>query len=308
MQPNPEKIYSIIDLGTNTCLLLIASLFQNKLTKLYEAQEIPRLGKDLYKTGSIASECFEKVSEIFKKYISISEEYNAERILAFGTSALREAKNNFEFIEFIEKKTGIKIKVIPGEEEAHYGFAGTIFDLNDTAQYAVLDIGGGSTELSFIENKKLKSISLKIGSVRLFEKFFKENFNNDAIFKAQLFVKEMLSELQFNDIKNKQLVGVAGTLTTLSAIKNRLKDFSEKTIHKTNLTLEEVKNIFQSLIKMTDNERLSLGNFMKGRSDVIICGSLILSEIMGHFNYDSIIVSTKGLRYGLLLNSADFIY
>jgi len=73
MPSNPEVTYSVIDLGTNTCLLLIASIFENRVTKLFEAQEIPRLGKDLYKTGKISSGSFEIVSEIFEKYISISK-------------------------------------------------------------------------------------------------------------------------------------------------------------------------------------------------------------------------------------------
>jgi len=104
------------------------------------------------------------------------------------------------------------------------------------------------------------------------------------------------------------LVGVAGTVTTLSAIKNNLTKFDEVLIHKDELTLEEVKKILQKLVSMTNEERLNLGEFMKGRSDIIICGTLILVEIMSHFNCNSIIVSTKGLRYGLMLNSADFIY
>jgi len=168
-----ENICSIIDLGTNTCLFLIANLNQNKLTKLFEAQETPRLGKDLYTTGNISSPSFETISKIFQKYISISKDYKAERILAFGTSALREAINRFDFLDFIEKDTGIRIKVISGEEEAKYSFEGAIFDIENPIDHVVLDIGGGSTEISFIDNRRLNSKSFEIGSVRLFENFLK---------------------------------------------------------------------------------------------------------------------------------------
>jgi len=221
---------------------------------------------------------------------------------------LREAQNSFEFIEFIEKETVIRIKVISGEEEAKYSFEGAVFDLNESVQYAVLDIGGGSTELSSIENKKLNSISLKMGSVRLFEKFFNESFSQQNILNAQNYVKDNLHKVLYSNIGNRKLVGVAGTVTTLSAIKNDLTKFDEVLIHKDGLTVEEVKIILQRLVSMTNEERLNLGEFMKGRSDIIICGALILTEVMSHFNYNSIIVSTKGLRYGLLLNCADFIY
>lgn len=308
MQLKTEPVYAAIDLGTNTCLLLIASLYQNNLTKIFEAQEIPRIGKELYKTGNISPESFETISKIFKRYILISKEFEANKILAFGTSAVREAKNNSEFITYIEKETGIKIRIITGEEEARYSFEGAVFDMYTGSNYEVIDIGGGSTELSFIENKKLCSISLNIGAVRLWENFFKENFSNENILKAQSFVREALSKSNFSKPENRDLIGVAGTVTTLSAIKNRLYKFSEDKIHKDVLKIEDIENIFQKLIGMSNAERLKLGPFMEGRSDIIIGGTLILIEVMKFYEFQSVIVSTKGLRYGLIINFADFIY
>lgn len=305
MHSNYSEVYSVIDLGTNTCLLLIAKYSENRVTKLFEAQEIPRLGKGLYETGKLSDESFQKTVEIFKEYISISKEQNSEKIFAFGTSAMREAQNSKEFIDFLKKETGIEIKVISGKDEAIYGYDGALFDMPNE-NYTVLDIGGGSTEFSFKVKDDLVTESFKIGSVRLNEIYFKENFSNENIQKAKEFIRESLKTIELKNQNAGKLIGVAGTLTTLSAIKNKLNYFEEEIIHKDELTLTEIENIFQRLINLTNEERLKIGEFMKGRSEIIISGVLILIEIMKHFDFETVTVSTKGLRYGLLMNIADF--
>lgn len=306
MQSKFKVVNSVIDLGTNTCLLLVASAENNQISTLYEAQEIPRIGKDLYETGRISDECFGKVSEIFKKYISVSEKYNAKKIYAFGTSALRDAANGKEFIGFIKDRTGIEIKIISGTEEAKYSFEGALFDLGKPDEYAVIDIGGGSTELSFLSKGKIDSFSMDIGSVRLYELFLKEEISSESLSNTGKFIRDNLNKAEFRIPDNKNLAGVAGTITTLSAIKNNLKDFEFNVIHKDIMTKEEIENLFSKLIHMTKDERLNIGSYMKGRSDIIITGALILLEIMNRYKFDSLIVSAKGLRYGLMLNLEEF--
>lgn len=301
MQSRDKNIYSVIDIGTNTCLLLTANLSNNKLTKLYEAQEIPRLGKDLYKTGMISQESFQKVSEIFNRYISVSKEYGSEKIFAFGTSAMRDAKNSTEFIDFIEKSTGIRIRIINGKEEAKYSYEGAVFDLEKNKSYAVLDIGGGSTEICYRERNEISSVSFDIGAVRLFE----HNQDLKNLENTKISIRSKINSENV-DIGERKLVGVAGTITTLSAIKNGLEDFNENIIHKDILRISDINDIFNKLTSMTAKERLDLGSYMAGRSDVIIPGTLILMELMKFLKAEEIIVSAKGLRYGLFLNISDF--
>ena len=301
MQSRDKNIYSVIDIGTNTCLLLTANLSNNKLTKLYEAQEIPRLGKDLYKTGMISQESFQKVSEIFNRYISVSKEYGSEKIFAFGTSAMRDAKNSTEFIDFIEKSTGIRIRIINGKEEAKYSYEGAVFDLDKNKSYAVLDIGGGSTEICYRERNEISSVSFDIGAVRLFE----HNQDLKNLENTKISIRSKINSENV-DIGERKLVGVAGTITTLSAIKNGLEDFNENIIHKDILRISDINDIFNKLTSMTAKERLDLGSYMAGRSDVIIAGTLILMELMKFLKVEEIIVSAKGLRYGLFLNISDF--
>lgn len=306
MPKNSENIFSVIDLGTNTCLLLIATLEKNKLTKIFEAQKTPRIGKDLYKTGNISAEKFPEAAKIFKYYISLSEKYNSSAIIAAGTSALRDAENRNEFINFIKAETGISISVISGKEEAYYGYVGAVFDLDNSIEYAVLDIGGGSTEISMFEKGKFKSESIDIGSVRIYENFLKDGITDEKIIAAKNFIKSSIADFISENIRFKSLAGIAGTMTTLSAIKNKLKKFDEEVIHKDCISAGETEMILRNLLNMTENERLNLGEYMKGRSDIIVSGVMILTEVLNHFNFKEIIVSTKGLRYGLLLNIDDF--
>lgn len=305
MQSESDNIYSVIDLGTNTCLLLIASLSGGNITKIFEAQEVPRIGQSLYRTGKIDYDKFSVACKIFKEYVSVSKKSGSEKILAFGTSALREASNSLEFIDYIHNETGVKIRVISGNEEAYYGYKGAVFDLPGS-RYCVLDIGGGSTELSYMDNSEFVNRSFEIGSVRLHENFLSGSSVQSGIIKAKEFILEGLKGFSFGNVSCFDLAGVAGTMTTISAIKNKLNRFDERIIHKDKMSLEEIRGILNYLSGIPENEILELGEYMKGRSDIITSGALILTTVMEHFNFSEITVSSKGLRYGLLLNIADF--
>ena len=305
MQSKDKNIYSVIDIGTNTCLLLTAKLQDKTLTEIYESQEIPRLGKDLYRTGMIPPESFQNVLKIFNKYKTVSKEHGSEKIFAFGTSAMRDAENSNEFIDFIENGTGIRIRIINGEEEAKYSFEGAVFDLDTRKEYAVLDIGGGSTEICYKDKGNIYSMSFDIGAVRLFEDILKKEINSDILESLKISIRNKLNTADLKTGK-RDLVGVAGTITTLSAIKNGLKKFDEQVIHKDILHITEINDIFKKMITMSAEERADLGEFMIGRSDIIIPGILILTETMKYLNAEQITVSSKGLRYGLFLNISDF--
>ena len=307
MPSRSGEIISVIDIGTNTCLLLVASLQNNIPVKIFEAQEVPRLGSDLYRTKNISKEKFTLVSDIFRKYISVSRKYNLQRLFAFGTSALRDAENSREFIDFINRETGVNIKVISGEDEAYYGYLGAVFDMEQPDQCAVIDIGGGSTEISFRSEGVFNHKSINIGSVRLYENYFREKCSGIKIKEVSELIKKELADFSAESLKGRPLAGVAGTLTTLSAIKHGLKKFDENIIHKDILHLPEIKNIFEKLVSMNDEEILGLGEYMKGRSEIIPSGTLILISVMEYFNIDAVTVSVKGLRYGLLYKSADFL-
>lgn len=291
------KRLAIVDIGTNTCLLLIAEKQNDRVIKLYDHQEIPRLGEGVDKSRNISEESLSRLLKVLKKYQQISFEYNAENIIACATSAMRDANNRDEIINFIKDKIGLEIEIITGSDEAKFSYEGAVFDFQKN-NYVVLDIGGGSTEFCYKENESVFSKSIDIGSVRLKEKFPSKN---DYI-KCSNFIKSQLKNFDKKIFLNKKLIGVAGTITTLSTIKNKLNKFKEDKIHKDTITFEDVSKIYGQLSVMESEDILSIGEFMKGRNDIIIYGVMILKEIMDFLGFKEITVSTKGLRYGIFLN------
>jgi len=137
--------------------------------------------------------------------------------------------------------------------------------------------------------------------VRVKEKFFKNGINDKTLGLAKEFINEKFLEINFLNIEDKKLVGIAGTVTSLCALSLGLKNFDETLIHKKVISVNEVDIIFNRLTRLSEDEILSLGSYMKGRNDIITSGVLILHEFMRYFNFEEIIVSSKGVRYGVFL-------
>ena len=299
-------------------LLLIAETDGNSqaVRTILDVQRVPRLGKGVDSSRNIMPESVKKAVAVLNEYKKISAEYNSERIFATATSFIRDAKNKAGFLEIIKKETGIEIEILSGDDEAKLTFIGAVQDkLNpDTAdaQITTIDIGGGSTEITFGDisvgsavrepyNFPIKGKSLDVGSVRLNEKYLKNHPPTfESLVEATDFVKGFLQYIDF-DIKDSALIGVAGTVTTLAAIKLGLSSFDASKVDGTVLKLNEIERIFTRLAAMPIEELYALGNFMEGRADIIIPGILILQTFMEKFGFKRITVSAKGLRYGVFL-------
>ncbi len=302
MLSKKKNKYAIIDIGTNTCLLLIAEFQDGKVISITEKQEIPRLGKGVDSQKNISRDAFDRVLTVLKTYTEISDACGTDAIIAIGTSFLRDSSNSSEFINYVKEKTGIGIKILSGEEESILSYNGAVFDFENKEEYAVIDIGGGSTEVSYKEEGHHYKVSMNIGSLRIKERFLSEKPSEKEINSAKNFVNENFKSLDVAGLYKKSLIGVAGTLTTLSAIKMGLKKFEPERIHKTVLVHNDILNIFNRLIKLSNEEILNIGDYMKGRSDIITSGILILLQIMTFLKSNEIFVSTKGLRYGVYLD------
>lgn len=302
MQSKSSRI-AVIDIGTNTCILLIAELMDGNLVKIFERTEFPRIGEGVDETKIISSSSIQRLNKVLKEYLRLARTYEADRIFAFATSAVRDAKNKDEFIEFFRKKHDLRIEIFDGFTEAKFGYFGAVFDFNDgnSEDYTILDIGGGSTESSYMDDGKFFSKSIDIGSVRITEKFFKNGIENKSIELAKNFISEKFLVINFLNLENRELIGVAGTMTTLSALNQNLRTFDENKVHKSILTINDVDILFNRLSRMNEQQILELGDFMRGRADIITAGTLILFEFMNYFGFEEVTVSSKGLRYGVFL-------
>ncbi|NTU96666.1 MAG: Ppx/GppA family phosphatase [Chlorobiaceae bacterium] len=298
------KRVACIDIGTNTALLLIADLEPENGTiiPLCHRQTIVRLGKNVDAEKTIEPMAIERLVDCLGEYGSISREHGCETIIAAGTSALRDAANRDEVISEAEAKTGITIKCISGTEEAELTFFGAVAGMNDVHDpFTVLDIGGGSTEISMGSLCGVrKSVSLDIGSVRLTERFFTSlppSWNESEA--ATRTINDALAAGITPFFASRTTVyGVAGTLTSIAQLAQGLKQFDALKVHNYALTYLQVHSILETLKKNTLQEITGSG-VPEGRADVITMGTLILHQFMRMLGIPEIRVSIQGLRFGL---------
>ncbi len=294
-----NKKYAAIDMGSNTILMVIAEVFPDKSFKiLTDEHSIARLGEGVDKTGLINEQAKSRAIDIIKKYKNICNEYHVDKILALGTSALRDAKNGQEIIaEFREILDG-EVGIIPGDQEANLSFAGTV---EGSQLCTVIDIGGGSTEFITGESGEvLYKKSLNIGAVRLTEKFFSQiPPKPDEILKAVEFIVNAFDEIDA-DMIYKNLYAVAGTPTTISAISQNIREFEYDKIHGDVLVPERINSVLNIVNSTPLAEIIEKYGIHPQRADVISAGTLILKLAMEFFRIGNCKVSAHGLRYGIL--------
>lgn len=293
-----------IDIGTNTVLLLVASVDKTgDIQRLAYEQRIPRLGKGVDGSRNLQSDAMQRVIGVLQEYKSIISTFNVEKTVVCGTSAVRDATNRQEFAELVHSHTGFELEVLSGEDEAYWTYRGAISGIPGITKATVVDIGGGSTEITIGNDKTIiDSISLDVGSVRVTERFLKHDPPTHPELEASItLVEDELAKAGRFDFKDSTLVGVAGTATSLAILAQGLKEFSLDAITNYRLDLDTVYLLFRALRAMPSGEILAQSSFMKGRHDVIVAGVLILREIMAHFKFKEMIVSERGVRYGLVL-------
>ena len=306
-----------IDIGTNSCRLLIAEVQRNNENiifkkEIYKDLEIVKLGEDVNKNKFLKEEAIERTLRCLKKYKEIIDKYSIEEknIICFATSATRDANNRDYFIKKVFDETKIKINCISGNEEAYINFKGVIssFDKNFKENILVFDIGGGSTEFTLgnIDGIK-KEISLNIGSVRITEKFFLDNgiFNycEENRIKAKEWIKENLKQLKNFKKENFTLIGVAGTTTTQVSVREKMKIYDSEKIHLSNLTSKEINDNLDLFIKNINKQEIK--GLDPKRKDVIIGGTIILKEILKYFEKDFVIVSENDNLMGAILEGVE---
>ncbi len=293
-----------IDIGTNTILLLIVEINNNRITKiLHDEQVIARLGKGVDKDKTILPETFQRALSFLQEYKKTCDKFQVEKIIAVGTSALRDAKNRDEFCVFIQQHAGISIEILSGDEEAQWTYRGGIFEFEQQSNnFTVIDIGGGSTEIIFGNKNSINNkISLNIGCVRITERFLHSSPPSaEELDSAKKFITEELQKISLTKIPS-LTIGVAGTVTTLAALEQQLLHYEREKISGYELSYNTISTIYNSLKTKTLEEIKQIPQISAGRADIFLAGILILLTFMEKTATQKITVSDWGLRYGVIL-------
>ena len=300
-----EGVRAVIDVGTNTVLMVVGRWRgDGSIEILDDMHAVARLGKGVDAKRHLAPESMDRVCEVLRKYRERATDLGAESISAYGTSAVRDAANKEDLIRLVKGRTGIDLTEVPGVEEARLTWVGAGFGLTLPDRFAVLDIGGGSTELALGESGRLQqSASVDVGAVRVTERFFSTlPPNAEERRRAASMIDGKLGAL-FDYPVGLELVGVAGTVTTLGALDMGVEDFASGQINGHYLSRERVGAIADRMLQLDVEAIRRVPQVHPERADIIAAGALILHQALMLFDRPGLTVSTRGIRYGLLMES-----
>lgn len=304
-------IAAAIDIGTNSVLLLIAEAGASGPKPLLERATITRLGEGVDRTRRLAPEAVARNLECLRGYAADLCAYGSPPLDVVGTSALRDAQGAEAFLDEAERTLGRRPRVIAGDEEAELTFRGALSGLELQGRLLVFDVGGGSTELISGEVSQVRPpllasrVSLNIGSVRLFERYVASDPPDRAELAAAEaeIARQLASAAPLGSLAAGEpitLVGVAGTVTTLKALELGLSRYDGAQVHGAVLTLSTVEDLCTKLAALPFAERQTLPGLSPKRADVIVTGALIVRELLRRTGASELVVSDRGVRFGLL--------
>lgn len=299
----PGPVRAVIDLGTNTALMVTGRRRpEGSVQVLDDAHAVARLGKGVDAQRRISEETMDRVCRLLAQYRDRALALGAQQIRAFGTSALRDAANKANFVARVRREVGMELVEVAGAEEADLTFRGAAFGLELPDHYAVIDIGGGSTELAMgAGNQVQQAVSVDVGAVRVTERFFPHLPPEPGQVKdAAAMIREALAGF-FPYPPQLPLVGVAGTVTTLGALDLGIPRFDAEELNGHFLRATEVGEWSARLLALRAEQIRRLPQVHEQRADIIGAGSLILRLALAHLGVPGLRVSTRGIRYGLLM-------
>ncbi len=281
--------YGAIDIGTNSCRLLIAELEGELLTPVYSELQTTRIGEGLHHSGIISEVSMERNLLCLSKFRNTLQAYGVNNYRAIATSAVREAGNGQEFAKLAAEQSQIAVDIVSGEEEARLSYLGVEKGLNLGHPPLVADLGGGSIE--FICNEQEFVLSIPLGAVRATEL----NMSVEEI-------SQRLDRLEgmANNFREHPLVFVGGSASSLAAIQLGLETFESSQVHGQRLSQEDLAELHQLLEKTPLNLRRRIPGLQPERADIIVQGALIILMTLHKLGKAEMIVSESDLLQGII--------
>lgn len=303
-----SRARAAVDVGSNSIRLLVADAQGQRLTRV---MEITRLAAGVDATGHLDDAALARTLEGIGRFRDVWSGYGVtDRVRMAATSAVRDAADRERFFAGVREVAGVDAEVLTGEEEAALAFAGAASAVPVERPTAVVDIGGGSTELVVGDpsGRVVGAVSLQLGCVRVTERHLASDPPTaDELTAARTLVADRLDHaeqvLAGQGVRLAEvagLVGVAGTATTLGAIHLGLDRYDEDRIHGTRLPLDALAAITEDLVRRTAAERAELGPVQPGREDVLHGGALVLLETLRRCGLDEVVISEADNLDGLV--------
>jgi exopolyphosphatase / guanosine-5'-triphosphate,3'-diphosphate pyrophosphatase len=298
-----------IDIGSNSIRQIIADVTQDGSIRVVdEMRTAPRLGADLGRNRLLTEDAMQSAIDALQRMATLARQKGAARIDAVATSAVRDAANQRLFLERVRRDTGLKVRVLNGEDEARLSFRSALahFDLG-VGRAVVIDIGGGSLELAMSADGVVERLlSLPYGAMRMTERFLGDQPRRKHLRRLRRALRDDVRRaLPVTDWRGAQLIGSGGTFTNLAAmhLARRGLPFDGR-VHGTRVTREELEHIIDVLLECTPEEREAVPGLNPARADIILGGLAVAVQVMARVEAREIICSGYGIREGILLESA----
>ena len=302
-----ERLASI-DVGSNTLRLLIAEpAVSAPIRPILIERRITRLGENFLPDKTLQTSAMERSIAALKEFVESMRLNGVSDYSAGATAVVREASNGADFLDQVQRQTGLGVRLLRGSQEARLSLLGVASVIsNKESAMVIFDIGGGSTELvwkSEGDNSAAESRSLPLGVVHLTETFLQgDPPGHEPCLKLRRYVSSILAELSFDkELHDTLWVGTAGSVTTLASMWYELVEYDAERINGTILQRTWLADLCARLAEMKLAERRELSGLEPGREDIILAGGLVTLEIMDTFGFSQFTVSDAGLLEGLFL-------
>lgn len=288
--------YAVIDIGTNSTRLYVAEMTGQCQNTVVKKLETTRLG-EASAQGRLQPAPMERTADAAADFARLALSLGAQNVFIYATAAVREAENKLEFADIIKARSGLPLDIIAGETEALIAYLGAAGDADDCA---VIDIGGGSTEV-IIKKNGLRSLSQRLGAVRLMEKWGPEALCEGQINEISAYIDDIIKKYEIMAPSGaSKLIGVSGTPTTLACIKLGLAVYEPAKIQNTVLSVTDINQLTRNMCACDLESRRKIIGMPPDRADILHYGCLILTGFMRRFNYTQLTVSDDDSLKGYL--------
>ncbi len=304
---------SVIDIGSNTIKLVNYNVKKDLSFTAYQQESMKvKLGESLDRTHNLSDQSIVRAVDTLLLYRDIIRVESIKRCLCIGTSAVREAQNSAHFVDQVYKKTGFKIRILSGKEEAYYSYLGASM-CSYLPNALLFDLGGGSLELVYTEDFNIKKVdSLPLGALRLTQIYGKKDSSfsrKDCDNMVQKIHDTLPTRRSYGIGLDTILAGVGGTLRTLAKYDQGYNAYPLEKIHNYRLKLTAIETICKELGSMNDHEISGLHRMDATRAETIVAGSYVIYTLMKKLDFEEVILTAYGLREGVIagfLRNRDF--
>jgi exopolyphosphatase/guanosine-5'-triphosphate,3'-diphosphate pyrophosphatase len=303
--PSDERPFAVVDIGSNSGRMIVFRLRDDEHLDVIEDARAPlRLARELRDDDELGPEAIGRAVEALHDFKAVADGAGATKMIAVATSAVREARDGHDLVA-AAKELGVELQVIDGELEARLGFLGAVHDLPVTAG-CTMDVGGGSIEITRFEDRQLgTSWTMPFGSLRASDRFLEHDPPTEKeLRRLRTATAEALEAAGVSELrKHEDLVGMGGTVRNLAKVDLKRAEVDLPLLHGYELSARRLAAMIDDLAERSMSRRALVPGLNPDRADTIVGGALVVAEVMEHVGARRLIVSSRGLREGLALDS-----